>query len=180
MSVLRFLGIGHADRPEEPETLRRISALLQTLEPDRARFVAAFAYVLARVARADLKVEPNEVAAMEDVLREVAGLEDAERSVVVQIAVDQAAVVGGTDDYLVTREFRRLSDKGERIRLMRCVFAVAAADDSISSLESREIVEIGEELGLARPEISALRFEHRDKLAELEKTESEKRTSERG
>ena len=182
MSLLRFLGIrqlgtGPGGEAAEPETLGRIVAQLGALEPERARFVASFAYILARVAHADLKVEACEVTAMERILREVADLEESERHMVVEIAVHQATVVSGTDDYLVTREFRRVSDKSERIRLMRCLYAVAAADDSISSLESREIVEVGEELGLARPEVSALRYEFREKLAVLEQTASEKRTS---
>lgn len=177
MSLFRFLGIARDRQPEEPETLRRILVELEALHPDRARFLAAFAYILARVAHADLKIDPCEVAEMERILQDLEDLQEGERRLVVQIAVHQAVDVGGTDDYLVTREFRRVSEKPERVRLMRCLLEVAAADDSISSLESREIVEIGEELGLSRPEVSALRYEYRDKLAELRKTESEKRSS---
>ena len=57
---------------------------------------------------------------------------------------------------------------------MRCLLAVAAADDSITSPETREITSIGEELGFRRSEINALRLEWRDKLAELKKLRIEK------
>jgi uncharacterized tellurite resistance protein B-like protein len=167
MSLLsRFFGGGQDER-DEPASMRRILAELRGLEPERARFLAAFAYLLARVAHADLQVGDDEVAEMERTLVRLADLQEAEARLVVRIAVHQAVAVGGTDDYIVTREFRRMSDKGERLRLIRSVLAVAAADDVITSAETREIAAIGEELGLTRPEVNALRLEHRDKLAEL-------------
>ena len=101
-------------------------------------------------------------------------LSEDEARLAVKIAVDRAVAVGGTDNYLVTREFRHMTEKPDRIRLMRCLLAVAAADDSITSAESAEIAAIGEELGFARSEINSLRLEYRDKLAELTKLKSEK------
>ncbi|MFP6606432.1 MAG: hypothetical protein VCC19_07650, partial [Myxococcota bacterium] len=67
-----------------------------------------------------------------------------------------------------------MTEKAERVRLMRCVLAVAAADDSITSIESREVLAIGEELGFTRPEINGLRLEYRDKLSELQKLDGER------
>ena len=173
MSLLsRFLATGET-RPDVPESMRRIVAELESFDEERARFLAAFAYVLARVAQADMRVDASEVAEMERILSQVAGLENNEVRLVVQIAVHQATEVGGTDNYLVTREFRKMSEKPERVRLMRCVLAVAAADDTVTSVESREIAAIGDELGFTRPEINGLRLEYRDKLAELQKLEGE-------
>ena len=174
MSLLsRFFG-GADARSDVPESMRRIVAKLEGFEEDRARFLAAYAYVLARVAHSDMEVEATEVAEMERTLVQVGDLTETEANLVVQIAVHQAAAIGGTEDYLVTREFRKMTDKAERVRLMRCVLAVAAADDSITSVESREVAAIGEELGFARSEINSLRLEYRDKLAELQKLDSER------
>jgi uncharacterized tellurite resistance protein B-like protein len=173
MSILsRFFGV-RDDATSEPESMQRIIAELEALEPDRARFLAAFAYLLARVAHADLQIDTTEVAEMERTLIRIEDLEEAEARLAVQIAVHQSVAIGGTDDYIVTREFRRMTEKPDRVRLMRCVLAVAAADDSITSAETREVITIGEELGLTRPEITALRLEYRDKLAELKKSEGE-------
>ena len=175
MSLLsRFLGIGGEPEDDEPESLRRICAELETLEPERARYLAAFAYTLARVAHADLQVDAAEFRQMESTLMELGGLEENEARLAVQIAVSQTVSVGGTDSYRITREFRRMTEKAERVRLMRCLLSVAAADDSITSDESREIVVIGEQLGLSRSETSALRFEVRDKFAELRKLDGER------
>ena len=53
------------------------------------------------------------------------------------------------------------------------IVAVAAADDRISTEESSEIHQIGEELGFTRPEVNGLRLEWRDKISELDPTPAE-------
>lgn len=174
MSLLsRFFG-GPGPSGQVPQAIQRIVTELESLDEDRARFLAAFAYVLARVAHADMQVDATEVAEMEQALVRVADLSESDARLVVQIAVHQAVDLGGSEDYLVTREFRKTTEKAERVQLMRALFAVAAADDTITSAESAEAAKIGEELGLTRPEINALRLEHRDKLAELRKHDGER------
>ena len=169
MSLLsRLFGAGPTGR-EVPSSVREIATKLDGLPPERAQFLAAFAYVLARVAHADMQVDELEIAAMEQSIATLSELEPNEAALVVEIALSKADDLGGTDDYRVTREFRKLSLRAERVRLMRCLFAVAAADDSIGSAESSEIQAIGEELGFVRSEVNSLRLEWRDKLAELRK-----------
>lgn len=171
MSLLSRL-FGRLRRPEvddRPDTLRLIAAELSESPPERARFLAAFAYVLARVAHADMQVDADELRQMERTLVEQGDLSETEARLTARIALDRAGEVGGTDDYRVTRELRRLTEKPARVGLMRCLLALAAADDSITTDESREFTAIGEELGFSRSEISALRYEYRDRLAELQR-----------
>jgi uncharacterized tellurite resistance protein B-like protein len=181
MSLLsRLLGRSDAATRSEPASVRAIAARLDGLPPERARFLSAFAYVLARVARADRKVDPLEVTAMERAVAALSGFDDAEASLVIELALTQSKELGGTDNYLVTREFRKLSQRDDRLRLMRCLFATAAADDSIGSEESQEIQAIGEELGFVRAEVNGLRLEWRDKLTELRKLPSENKGENEG
>lgn len=169
MSLLRFLGIGGSrDEESETGTVHRIAGQLERLPPDTAKFLAAFAYVLARIANADLAVDESETAEMEQIVRSLADLSEAEAALVVQIAQSQNRMLGGTENYVVTREFRKVSTPEQRARLLQCLFAVAAADGSITSDESREIASIGEELGFTRPEINSLRGAYRDKLSEFQ------------
>ena len=51
--------------------------------------------------------------------------------------------------------------------MLRCLFAVAAADESISDKENTEITLIATELGLTQPELVAARSAYREKLAVL-------------
>ena len=168
MSIFSRLFGSNEPEPNEPQSVLAIAARLDRLAPERARFVAAFAYVLARVAHADMQLDGAEIEVMQRTIDEHTDLDPVETSLTVEIALSQADEVGNTDDYLVVREFRRTSERGDRIQLLRCLFAVAAADDSISTAESSEIHQIGEELGFTRPEVNGLRLEWRDKLAELQ------------
>lgn len=157
MSILRLLGFASVRESDEPETLRQIADRLEALPRDQAVRLAAFAYVLARVAHADLRIDDAECAAMERIVAEEGGLDAETARLAVEVAKGRARRSGGTDDYLVTREYRRLASREERVQLLHCLFAVAAADETISSAESQQIVQIGEELGFDRSEVLALR-----------------------
>ena len=170
MSLLRFLGLEPgADATTDTETVRRISSQLERLDPDKARFLAAFAYVLARLAHADLEIDASETAEMERVIKELAALSDAEAALAVQIAKSQARLLGGTENYIVTRQFKKLATPAQRAQLLQCLYAVAAADGTISIAESAEIIAIAAELGFTRAEANSLRGAYRDKLAEFQR-----------
>ena len=93
----------------EVEMVRGIIARIDNLPPERARFVACAAYVIARAASADDEVSDAASKYMEQVLVDQTGLDASEAALVVETAKLQALSTGGTDDYLVTREFRDVS-----------------------------------------------------------------------
>ena len=171
MSLLRFLGVSELKKQArergDTASVRRIAAQLERLEPEAAKRLASFAYVLARVANADLKIDAAETAEMERSVRSLAALSESEAVLVVQIAKTQAHVLGDTENYVVTREFRGMSTREQRAQLLQCLYAVAAADGTISGDERSVIGAIAEELGFTRAEANALRAEYRDKLSEL-------------
>ena len=170
MGLLKFLGIEKAESAErgETETVRRIAGQLERLPADKAKFLASFAYVLARIAHADREIDESEVAEMERIVKTLAHLSEPEAALGVQIAKSQAQHLGGTENYVVTREFRSNASKEQRGELLECVYAVAAADGSITGDEQSEILAIAEELGFTRPEANALRAAHKDKLSEFQ------------
>ena len=168
-ALLRLLGLDdeRAAEARDTETVRRIAAQLDALPESEARFLAAFAYVLARVARADLDISAEESATMLRLLRECSPLGEAQALLVVQIAKTQVTALGGTENYLVTRQFREISNRAQRVDLLRCLFAVAAADQNVSHVEDTEITAIGLELGFSREEIASVRAAFRDQLSVL-------------
>jgi uncharacterized tellurite resistance protein B-like protein len=130
MKVLqRLLGIrgDSDDAARDTATVRRIAAELDALPQSEARFLAAFAFVLARVARADLEISGEETEQMMRLVREYSTLSEAQALLVVQMAKTQATALGGTENYLVTRQFKDMSNRAQRVDLLRCLFAVAAA-----------------------------------------------------
>jgi uncharacterized tellurite resistance protein B-like protein len=168
MSLMRFLGLGPgASTAGQPETVRRIVAALERMDPDIARHVACFAYVLGRVAGADRGVSTEETGAMERIVVERGGLSPEQAAVVVQIATSQQALAGGTENYLVTRQFTATATREQRLALLDCCMAVAAADADVSIAEDDAVREIASELGLSHADFIAARSAYREYLAVL-------------
>lgn len=159
----------HAPLPPTPasetESVRRIAARLTALPPARARFVAAFAYLLGRAAVADLAVTDAEVVEMTVLVAEVGGLDPTTARLIVELADAQAGTFGPTEDYLVTREFKALSTMEERERLLRCCLLVMAADDEVDATESWLVNRMAEELDIDRPDLNRIRSEFHDRIS---------------
>jgi uncharacterized tellurite resistance protein B-like protein len=151
----------------ETDSVRRIARELAKLPPERARFLAAFAYVLGRVADADLDISEAESRAMERIIERFGGVPEEQAVLVVEIAKSQNRLFGGTEGYLVTRELREISTPEQRDRVLDSLFEVSAADDSISATEENLIWQIASELGLTRSEYTAIRARWSEKRAVL-------------
>jgi uncharacterized tellurite resistance protein B-like protein len=156
-----------AARPGDTDTVRRIVGELDHLDADRARYLAAFAYVLSRVAGADLHISEVETEKMVDVLQRVGHLPAAQAILVVQIAKSQHRLFGGTENFLVTREFREIASDVQREELLDCLFAVSAADDAISGDEEAQIWQIASELGFSHSDYVKARLAYSDKRTVL-------------
>ncbi|MBZ5637183.1 MAG: TerB family tellurite resistance protein [Acidobacteriia bacterium] len=156
----------------DTETVRKIAAALDRLDPDRARYIAAFAYVLSRVARADLVISEEETREMERIVREKGGLPEEQAVMIVQMAKTQNALFGGVENFLVTREFEKIATREQKIALLHCLFAVSAADRSISSAEDTTIREIANELRLDHGDFIAVKTQYREYLATLAKPDA--------
>src|SRR5436190_17255568 len=117
MSLSKFLGgagvpgdsIDPGMTARDTDTVRRIARELEAMPVERARFLAAFAYILTRAAAADLSISADESRAIEQLVGEHGALPEPQAILVAQIARNQALLYGGTEDYLVTRQFRELS-----------------------------------------------------------------------
>jgi uncharacterized tellurite resistance protein B-like protein len=167
-----FLGSGKPHPTgAETDTVRKIVDALDRLEAETARRLAAFAYVLARVARADLKVSPEETRAMERIVSEHGGLPEDQAMIVVQMAKHQNLLFGATEDFLVTREFNKNSTREQKLALLDCLFSVAAAENLITTTEDNAIRQIANELGLSHQEFISVRSRYRDHLSVLKRNQ---------
>ena len=170
MSLLQLIKSNFSKRAEisaETETVRKITRALEQLDETRAKFIAAFAYLLCRVARADLNISAEETEKMERIVIEHSGLPEEQAIIVVQIAKTQNRLFGGTENYLVAREFKDLSNHQEKLSLLDCLFAVAASHEDISTIEDNEISQIADELRIEHREFISIRSRYRDHLAVL-------------
>ena len=166
MSILETLGF--RPRPQgaaERDTVRRIVEALDRLPPERARYLAGFAFVLSRVARADQGIADPETQAMERALVAHGGLPEEQAIVVVQMAKTQSLLFGGTDDYSVTKELGRGATRQQKLELLECLFAVSAADGMVRVIEENVVRQITDELGLDHSEFVAARARYRAQRA---------------
>ena len=147
----------------DTETVRRIVSKLEAMDADEARYVAAFAYILGRVAHADQHISEEETRAMERAVSVLGGLPEDEAILVVQIAKSQNRLFGGTENFLVTREFAAIASRDQKEHLLDCLFEISAADDSISSTEESQLRQTASELGFSHREYVLVRSRYSDK-----------------
>ena len=96
---------------------------------------------------------------------EHSGLPEEQAVIVIQIAKTQNILFGGTENYLVSREFKEITGHSERMALLDCLYTVAAADKSISTVEDSEISQIADELRIEHRDFILIRQKYRDFLA---------------
>ncbi len=81
------------------------------------------------------------------IVRDLGGLSEDDARLVVEMATHDALTRAASREYLATRELKRLASAEDRRRLLHCLFAVCAADDSISLEEEQEVRQVASELG---------------------------------
>ena len=169
-TIKSWLGL---DRPETPEhaPLRELVEALDRLEPERARHLARFAYLLGRVAHADRLVSPEETRAMESLVMHEGALTPDQAMLVVSLAKTSNLLFGETADFEVAREFSKSASYAEKLSLARCLFSVASTDESISMAEETEIHRIMNQLRIEPGDLTALRLAHRRFLPGLARKE---------
>jgi tellurite resistance protein len=153
----------------DTETIRRIIQALEAVDPARRRYLAGFAYVLARAAHADMVITNDEANEMGHIVSQIGGLPEAQAILVVEIARTQSDLYGGTEDYVVTREFKETATPEEKRAAVAACFAIAASDHEITAEEYAELTEIAEELDLSRAELNEIRAGYRDQVTAVKK-----------
>ena len=156
------------DPAGDTATVRRIVAKLESMPPDRARLIASAAYTLARAANADLDISDEETAAIERELQSSEAIDEATAVLVTEMAKLQAKTIGATEDYVVTREFKALSDDDQRIVVLRASFAVVAANGTISAEETAVLNGIAEELDIDDASLNAIRADYHEQFSSVQ------------
>jgi uncharacterized tellurite resistance protein B-like protein len=156
------------DPSGDTATVRRIVAKLEAIPPEQARLIASAAYTLARAANADLEISDDETAAIEHELQANQALDEATAVLVTEMAKLQAKTVGGTEDYVVTREFKALADDAQRVAVVRACYAVMAANGTISAEETGTINQIADELDIDEAVLRSIRAEYHDQFSSVQ------------
>ena len=161
---LDVFGREPADVDDCRDAIHRIADELDRLDPNYARYLASFAFILSRVASADREVSAGEIAAMEECVIDKGRVSRDQAAMVVQMARTHQKLFGATDDFLVTREVARSASYDQKVALIDCLYAVASADKRIFAAEGDEIGRIGRELKVDQSDLSKLRSQYREYL----------------
>lgn len=169
-TILRKLGLDvDVDESAGATALDAIADALEHMDVAEARYIAAFAYLLSRVAHADHQVSEAERGSVQSMLEARAGLAPDRAAIVTTLATGQMMHVRGTQDYLVTREFAKMASHEQKRALLDGLYAVCASDSSIVTLEDNEIRRIASEIGLEHHDVVEIRHRYRDRLAVLKR-----------
>jgi uncharacterized tellurite resistance protein B-like protein len=164
VSLLKWFGLS-----EEVETtvdsVGEIERALTELDPREARYLACFAYILHRIARADHEISDDESVLIEQLVATRGGLSPDRAALVVRIARSQNLRHGGTEDFIVTREFEKIATREQKLALLDCLFAVSAIDRSIRTVEDNEVRRVAAEVKLDHADYIAARAAHVSHLA---------------
>jgi len=170
MLLRKILGIGQST-PAPTRSARLVEAIrtrLGSLPGARAEFVAAFAGLLVRVAHADLEVSDAERTTLRELIRDHVGLNDAEADAVAAITTEQATGLVGIDYSALTKAFNEHGTVTEKENLIDCLYAVAAAGDSVSVVEDEEVRNVARALGLSHDQVITIRSRYKEQLAVIQ------------
>lgn len=159
MSLLKWLGLSE-EESAPVDSVAEIERALTELEPADARYLACFAYILQRIARADHVITDGEAALIQRLVAEHGGLPPDRAALVARIAQTENLRHGGTEDFIVTRQFAAIATHAQKLALLDCLFAVSAADESIRTIEDNEIRRVASEIRLDHADYIQVRAAH--------------------
>lgn len=148
----------------ESELGKQLATLLEHLGEERVRYLAAFGGLLGRVAHADNDFSKEEDERIKNILQHFTDLSSKEAEVVQRIIHENTKTLSGIENYIYTRELNEFASKDKKLEIVSCLFAVAAADDEISSEENESIRLINKALLLTHDDFIAIRSMYKDKL----------------
>lgn len=146
---------------------QKISELLPNHSENDLIKVACIAGLLARIAYVDLKIEKGEVETMKTALKEWSNLDELMVEAIVNLSVDEIKDLAGLENHKYCHPLNDILDNDEKFKLLTSLFAVAAGDGSVESMESEEIRVITKGLLLEHKHYIAARATVLEKLKAL-------------
>ena len=163
MGLLAWLGLrGRDDRTNLDELVSDLRAALPDDEAVLIRYIAIVAVLLTRVASSDGVFSDQEQSTLRSLLERVGRLSpSAVDAVCCTLERGMTDLTTGELD-LCYGELKSLCDRQERLQILRLLVRMAAADGALSAAEATEIRSIGEKIGVAPEDITAIEQDARD------------------
>ncbi len=169
MGILSILGMGQKEEASEElgALYTNIERLLHGKPQATIKMVAGYAGVMGKVAYADMDISEQELERIRGLLLERLSLSRVDADCVVSLLGDNCAQLYSLEDYLYTRMLNDVLSRQQKLELLTALFAVAAANRSISNLEDNAVRVISKGLLLSHKDFIDARLEYREHLAVL-------------
>lgn len=126
------------------------------LPVEQLNYFSLYGGLLGRVANADGSISSAETEYLKSRLGELTGFKSAELELIAAVIEDQT--LNGLDNFRLTSEFFKVSDRAQRLQLLDCLFALAAVDQQLLHREVEEIRSIAYALGLSHKDFIAAKL----------------------
>lgn len=125
--------------------------------------------LLARVAYSDLNIDANEAAFIKKALNEISDFGQAKSDALAELAIKEVKLLAGQENHRYCYELNESidMDNDEKYKILKLLFAVAAADGEVESVESEEIRHITKALLLEHKHYISAQATVREKLKAL-------------
>jgi len=138
-------------------------------DDDQLARIVAISSMMSRVAYADLDICKKEQVKMSESVHKWFEFSKDESQKLIELVVKYTKVLSGIENHLYARELNQSLSKPEKIKLLNTLFAIAASDDSVTTIEENEIYNITTELLLTKKEYVQAKMTVLDFLAALKK-----------
>jgi uncharacterized tellurite resistance protein B-like protein len=156
-----------ANEAEGTALERTIRSAMPTATEESATIVAAVAGLLLQVAYEDRPYLDSEEAHIRDELSRVDGLRAEGVDAICAVLRQHAPVIATIEAREYAKTLADRTDKEFRLGVLDMLVDVAAADDSISVVETNLIRRVADRLGLSQADVNQSQARHRDKIAAL-------------
>lgn len=129
--------------------------------------LTCIAGLMARVAYSDLNIDDNEIALIKKSIEEISEFDQKNSHALAELALKEIKVLAGQENHRYCYELNEHIDNDEKYQVLKLLFAIAAADGEVESVESEEIRHITKALLLEHKHYISAQATVRDKLKTL-------------
>ncbi|MCP4677626.1 MAG: TerB family tellurite resistance protein [Deltaproteobacteria bacterium] len=167
MDLKKLFGIstkGQKEDSELGELFAGIRPILEGYTADDIKLITGFAGLLGKVAYADMEISDVEIARIRAVLEKRLNLKHHQIEPIIKLLGEHKARLFSVEDYIYIRLLDTVFNHSEKINLLRALFTVAAADESVSAEEDAVLWTVAKGLKLSHRDFVKVRAEFKEHL----------------
>lgn len=167
MDLGKLLGFGSTERTHRNHgaLFEGLQTILAAYSDDEVMLIAGMAGLLGHVAYADHDISEAEISGMRRILGAQLDLDTGQVDAILEILMRHRVQLFTLENHLYARMINAVAGKERRKKLLRVLFALAAADRSISTQEDTAMRLVANALKLTHNDFVTIRSEfkeHRD------------------